>query len=69
MDPLNNIASSDLRELFKIFVGSIWSNKEALFTQEPHCILIPRQPNHTDCGYYVMHCILMLIEEYLQDLV
>ena len=32
MDPLNNIASSDLRELFKIFVGSIWSNKEALFT-------------------------------------
>jgi hypothetical protein len=31
MDPLNNIASSDLRELFKIFVGSIQSNKETLF--------------------------------------
>ena len=31
-----------------------------------HVLHIPTQPNGTDCGYYVVQTIRMLVEEFIQ---
>ena len=68
-DPLNNHPTTRVRTLGDLAIRHISSRTH------DHCIIndgqfhelrIPTQPNGTDCGYYVMQTIRMLVEELIQ---
>ena len=68
-DPINNHPTAGMKTLGDLVVRHISS------ATHDHCIInnerfqvlhIPTQPNGTDCGYYVMQTIRMLVEEFIQ---
>ena len=68
-DPLNIHPTTRVRTLGDLAIRHISSRTH------DHCIInngqfhelrIPTQPNGTDCGYYVMQTIRMLVEELIQ---
>ena len=68
-DPLNNHLTADMKTLGDLAVhhiSSVAHNHCIINNERFHILHIPTQPNGTDCGYYVMQTIQMLIEEFIQ---
>ena len=70
-DPLNNPASNSFAALGDLAVKHISTcprDHLIIRSRLHHELRIPRQPNGTDCGFYVMQTIRMLVEEFIQGL-
>ena len=68
-DPLNNHPTVDMKTLGVLAVRHISSatHDHCIISDERfHVLHILTQPNGTDCGYYVMQTIQMLVEEFIQ---
>ena len=71
MDPLNGKPNNNIecyvRSVIEIIYGPRDRAKNVLLPPIT-TLMIPHQPNGTDCGFYIMHAIKQFIEDVLQGL-
>ena len=68
-DPLNNHPTTGMKtlgDLAVLHISSATHDYCIISNTRFHVLHIPTQPNGTDCGYYDMQTIQMLVEEFIQ---